>query len=220
MEDKRYIKKRYIFINVIMIGLAVLLILLPERYSSEESDPDLLLRELNDNTRFISTDDVARKIINGDRHIQIIDVRSPDDYAYFHLTGAINIPLENLLDKDENGNLIWIHILDQDVYENIFYSNGSVYANQAWMLTRRLNFKNNYVMEGGLNKWFETVIRPKRPNSSASDTEFALYDFRKAASMYFGKGGNIQQTDTQSEEPEHIQPVIKKDVPEDEDGGC
>ena len=121
MEDKRYIKKRYIFINVIMIGLAVVLIFLPERYSSDELKPELLLREINDNTRFVTTDNVAKKIINGDRHTLLIDVRTEEEYNEFHLDGAINIPLKNILDKDEDGNLIWESYLNQEVYSNIFY---------------------------------------------------------------------------------------------------
>ena len=104
MEDKRYIKKRYIFINIIMIGLAAILFVLPERYSSEELSPELLLREINDDTRFVTTDEVVKKIVNGDRHILLVDVRTPNEYDYFHLEGAINIPLKNLLDRDEKGN--------------------------------------------------------------------------------------------------------------------
>jgi len=220
MEDKRYIKKRYIFINIIMIGLAVWLIFLPERYNTDGLKPDLLLREINDNTRFVSSDNVAKKIIIGDRHTLLIDVRTSEKYKEFHLDGAINIPLENILDKDETGNLKWEHILNQDINENIFYSNGSVYANQAWMLTRRLNFKNNYVLAGGLNRWFETIIQPKKPESSAPDSEFALYTFRKGASMFFGKGGNI---DGQEKEiiKENITPVVKKKSDDsEEEGGC
>lgn len=221
MEDKRYIKKRYIFINLIMVGLAVLLFLLPERYSSDELSPELLLREINDNTRFVTTDDVAKKIINGDRHVLLIDVRTPEEYEYFHLDGAVNIPLKNLLDKDEKGNLTWENILNQDTYENIFYSNGSIYANQAWMIARRLNFKNNYVMKGGLNKWIETVIQPEKPHSSASDSEFALYSFRKAASMYFGKGGGSALTeDDNTSESLPVTPIIKKNNEVEEEGGC
>jgi sulfur-carrier protein adenylyltransferase/sulfurtransferase len=34
---------------------------------------------------------------------------------------------------------------------NIFYSNGTVTANEAWMVTRQLGIKKNFVFEGGLN---------------------------------------------------------------------
>lgn len=221
MEDKRYIKKRYIFINLIMIGLAAILFVLPEKYSSEELKPELLLREINDNTRFVSGDDIAKKIINGDRHTLLIDVRTPQEYESFHLPNAINIPLKDILNKDEDNELLWKQILDQDTYENVFYSNGSIYANQAWMLCRRLNYKNNYVLKGGLNKWIETIIQPKRPENSASDSEFALYSFRKAASMYFGKGGKINKASKEDTKKEENPPVIiKKSNDSEEEGGC
>lgn len=203
-----------------MISFAVLLIILPKKYSTDELKPESLLRELNDNTRFVSTDDVAKKIINGDRHTLLIDVRTPEEYEYFHLDGAINIPLKNILDKDEKGNLVWEDVLNQDTYENIFYSNGSIYANQAWMTARRCDFKNNYVMKGGLNRWVETIIQPKRPQNSASNYEFALYSFRKGASMYFGKGGNTGSVEEKPSENTPAVPVIKKDNNTEEEGGC
>ena len=217
MSDTRIIKKRYIFMTVVFVGLALLLVILPEKHASNELKPEQLLQEINDNTRYLSTDEVADKIIKADRYFRLIDVRTPNDYKEFHLKGAINIPLDSLLNKDENGNYINADILNQDLYINVLYSNGTVYANQAWIILRRLNYKNNYVMKGGLNRWIETVIRPVRPSQTASRKEFDLYKFRKAASMYFG-GGTVAAP---AAEDNVSVPVIKKKASgNEEEGGC
>jgi hypothetical protein len=71
---------------------------------------------------------------------------------------------------------------------NIFYSNGSTEANEAWLLTRQLGYQNNYVLQGGLNYWMETILNPLKPGSVVSNDEIAKYDFRKAASMALGGG--------------------------------
>lgn len=211
MSDTRIIKKRYIFMSVILVGLALLLVILPEKHASKELKPEQLLQEINDNTRYVSTDEVAEKLIAGDNFIQLIDVRKPEEYLKFHLTGAINIPLDSILNED------YADILNQDIKMNVLYSNGTVYSSQAWILLRRKNFENNYIMKGGLNKWIETIIRPPRPAQTASQNEFNLYRFRKAASMFFG-GGTVSSAPAEDNAPAPI--IKKKSGKKEEEGGC
>lgn len=200
----------------IFIALSLLLVILPERHASKQLKPEQLLLEINDNNRYVSTDDVAKKIISSDEYVQLIDVRSVREFTDFHLKGAINIPLDSLLNKNKKGNYFFEDVLNQDIKTNVLYSNGTVYANQAWVLLRRMNYKNNYVMKGGLNKWIETVIRPTRPPVTATDKEMALYDFRKAASMYFG-GGTVSAP-SQDNAPAPV--IKKKSGQQEEEGGC
>ncbi len=216
MSDTRIIKKRYIFMASVFIGLALLLVILPERHASRQLKPEQLLLQINNDNRYVSTDEVAKRIISGYAYMQLIDVRSPEEYKKFHLKGAINIPIDSIFNKDEKGNYIFEDVLNQDIKTNVFYSNGTVYANQVWILLKRLNYKNNYVMKGGLNRWIETVIRPKRPPVTATENEMELYNFRKAASMFFG-GGTVAAP----VEDNAPVPVIKKKASgEEEEGGC
>ena len=212
------IKKRYYFISALVIMLGIILLFLPFKKNINQLSPENLLLSITNNDRFYSTDEVAKLIILGDPSIQLIDVRTPEEYAKFSLPGAINIPLANILDKDEAGDLDWEGYLNQDIKTNIFYSNGSVYANQSWMLLKRLNFPNNYVMKGGLNKWVETIMRPKRPLASAEDNEWIRYEFRKGASIYFGGGSVLSSDDTQGNKKKA--PIKKKKKKAGVDGGC
>jgi len=216
MSDTRIIKKRYIFMGIVFVGLAFLLVLLPEKQISKELKSEQLLQEINDNTRYYSTDDVAKKIIAGDLYMQLIDVRTAEEYNHFHLKGAINIPIDSILNKDKDGKLAYEYILNQDIKVNVLYSNGTIYSNQSWLLLRRLNFKNNYVMKGGLNKWIETIIKPMRPASVATQDEINRYNYRRAASMYFG-GGTVKAAPDASNSPA---PIIKKKAAKEEEGGC
>jgi len=216
MSDTRIVTKKYTFMAGIFIGLALLLVILPEKHTSKQLKPEQLLLQINNNDRYISTDEVARKIIAGDDYIQLIDVRSPEEYTEFHLKGAINIPIDSIFNKDEKGNYVFEDVLNQDIKTNIFYSNGTVYANQVWILLKRLNYKNNYVMKGGLNRWIETIIRPPRPSVTATVNEVALYNFRKAASMYFGGGTIAAPADDNAPAPI----IKKKSGKQEEEGGC
>ncbi len=150
---------------------------------------DELLAEANARTQFITPEAVADMIVKKDPSLRLIDVRSQDEFEKFSLPGAINIPVPDLLSDQ------YADILNQDVKMNVFYSNGSLTANEAWMVTRQLGYKNNFVLEGGLNYWFDAILNPQKPASTSSDEEFARYDFRKSAGMALG-GGSVTQTAT------------------------
>ena len=157
----------------------------PYKLTAEE-----LLSEANTRTQFVTPDMVADMIVKKDPTLQLIDVRSQDEFEKFSLPGAINIPAPDLLSDK------FADILNQDVKMNIFYSNGTVVANEAWMITRQLGYANNYVLEGGLNYWFDTILNPKKPAMTSPDEEFAKYDFHKSAGMALGGGGVVQASES------------------------
>jgi rhodanese-related sulfurtransferase len=159
----------------------------PYKLTAEE-----LLAEVNTRTQFITPETVADMMVKKDPTLQLIDVRSQDEFEKYNLAGAINIPITDLLSEK------YIDILDQDTKMNIFYSNSTIGANEAWMITRQLGYKNNYVLEGGLNYWFEAILNPQKPASTSSDEEFAKYDFRKSAGQALGGGEVKAQSNTTS----------------------
>lgn len=163
--------------------------------------PEELLGELNTRTQFVTPDVIADMIIKKDPSLRLIDVRSEDEFEKYSLPGAINIPVTNLL-SDE-----YTDVLNQDVKMNVFYSNGTLTANEAWMITRHLGYINNYVLEGGLNYWFEAILNPEKPVSTSPDEEFARYDFRKSAGQALGGGGPVQTVQGQS--AGSSKPVVK-----------
>lgn len=168
----------------------------PYKLTAEE-----LLSEVNTRTQYVTPDAVADMIIKKDPSLRLIDVRSQDEFEKFSLPGAINIPATDLLSDQ------YTDILNQDIKMNIFYSNGTVGANEAWMVTRQLGYSNNFVLEGGLNYWFDAILNPQKPASTSPDEEFAKYDFRKSAGLALG-GGAIVQT-SQDQGVTSAKPVIK-----------
>jgi hypothetical protein len=59
-----------------------------------------------------------------------------------------------------------------------------------------LGYQNNYVLQGGLNYWVETILNPVKPGNTASNDEIARFDFRKAASHALGGGGDLSTIST------------------------
>ena len=201
-------------LTAILLGLGLVIAFVPENttkpYRLSAAD---MLTEVQFGTEMISPDELADWLINKDPSIQLIDVRTPKDYNQFHLDGALNIPLSKILDNE------WVDYVDQGIKMNIFYSNGTTLSHEAWMLTRQLGYENNYVLQGGLNFWTETILNPSAPSPYSADDEIAKYEFRKGASQYFGGGGvksSTSQAKSKASKPK-IKRKKKKKAPQ---GGC
>ena len=186
---------------------------------SKEANSSQLLLDLTNNERYASIEQVADWIINQDPSLLLVDVRGHIAYDAFSLPKAVNIPLENLLDAENR------EILDCERYRIVFFSNDDLAAANAWMLSRRIGCRNNYIMQGGLNRWTETILSPPKPESTASAEEIELYQFRKAICQYF-IGGSKELTPEKYEvirQPAAVKKKIevkpkKKKVEEEE--GC
>lgn len=205
-----------ILLALFIIPLGMIIAAVPQNTTRQyKLSPSQMLTEVSGSFQFLSPDAVADMIVQKDPNLQLIDVRTPDEFIKFSLPGAINIPLPNLLSEE------FKDLLDQEIKMNVFYSNGTLQANEAWMITSQLGYKNNYVLQGGLNYWAETIMSPKEPSSTSPDDEMAKYDFRKGASMALG-GGAIQNaaTTSTSGSSNPSKPIIKKDTKKKVQGGC
>ncbi len=177
-----------ILLAIVIIPLGLVIAMVPENTTKPyKLTTGQLLQEVAAGSQFVSPDEIARMIIEKNPSLQLIDVRSKDEFDNYSLPGAVNIPLADLLSPE------WKHLLDQDIRINVFYSNGSVHANQAWMLLRQLGYINNYVLQGGLNYWMEAIVDPDQPSALSPDEEFARYDFRRAAGRAL-EGGSLERT--------------------------
>ena len=203
------------YLTLVLMILALIIAFVPQNTTRPyKLTAEQLLAEIRTGTQFITPDEVADKIVQKDPSIQLIDVRNPREFDMFSLQGAINIPLQDILSENN------FDILNQSTKMNILYSNGSTEANEAWLLTRQLGYQNNYVLQGGLNYWMETILNPLKPSSIVSNDEIARYDFRKAASMALG-GGDVSSIATaapaSSAPKPGVVPVKKK---KKASGGC
>jgi len=179
--------RNYIFLTLLMLLLAVgtFFINKNEKFKNQVK-PEALLQVITQPSRYVTTDQVAKRIIEKDPSLELIDVRLPDAYAKFTLPDAINVPLKDILTNEGQDNL---GIEDMSV---VFFSNDDIMADQAWVIATRLGYKNMYVMKGGLNCWIETIINPVMPPETAPEIEFEKYRFRKAAGLYFTGGSTVQ----------------------------
>ncbi len=201
-----------LYLALIVIPLGMILAAVPANTTHPyKLSPEELLEHVNSGMQYFTPDEVAHMVVSKDPSLVLIDVRAETEYEKFHLPGAINIPLFSLLEEQ------WADYLNQDLRYNVFYSNSTVNANQAWMLTRQLGYTNNYVLQGGLNYWVETIMNPTAPGSTSPNEEIAKYDFRKGASQALGGGAMVESSSQPAPDLPKIAPRPKKKKAQ---GGC
>jgi len=202
--------KKYLLPVFLFLGLAIILLILPSKKSYNEINPEDLLRQINSSSRFITPDEVAGRMIEKDPSLVLVDVRSFEEFLSFTLPGAINIPLDELINPDQQ------EILSQEGMDFIFFSNGSIISDQAWILGKRLGLKNIFVMKGGINLWFDNFFMTSPPLESAASADLELYQFRLGVRQFF-TGGEVQAAPQAPAETIQLQPKTKKTAAE---GGC
>lgn len=197
-----------------LIPLGLIIAAVPENTTKPyKLTADELLEEVKSGTQFIGPDQVADMVISKDPSLQLIDVRSAAEYEKFNLPNSINIPLVDILNPE------WEGYINQDLNLNVFYSNGTNDANQAWMITRQLGYRNNYVLQGGLNYWVETVLNPEAPASTSPNEEILKYNLRKGAGIALG--GEAAEPAPSIETPSAPKPPVqKRDTKKRVQGGC
>jgi rhodanese-related sulfurtransferase len=207
--------KPRVILSIAIVGLGLIIAAVPQNTTRPyKLTAEQLLEEAKGRQQFFSPEELADKLVNKDPSVQLIDVRDQDEFEKFSLPGAINIPLSDIL------NAQYTDVLDQDVKMNIFYSNGTVEANEAWMITRQLGYENNFVLEGGLNYWVETIMNPQKPASTNPNEEMAKYDFRQAAGAALGGGGAVQVAAPADQGGGAKPGITKKPAKKKASGGC
>ncbi len=173
--------------------------------------PQDIINSILSQSDYVTAEQLADWIINKKPGITIIDLRRKDEYMQYHLEGAENIPLGQLVSPE---NIKWL----RRTKTLILYSNGDRYSAQAWVILKTLGI-NSYYLLGGLNYWAKAILNPNPPSDLSSDTEVLQFSFRKAASQYFNKGGiGVTAAQSKPQKPKKRHIVLQE--AEEEDEGC
>ena len=213
---KILVKRSYQILALILIVLAGGLLLIPKHPKHEGISPELFAKNILSTERYITSDQLADRMINEDPVLLLVDTRESEEFRNFTLPDAINIPLSEIFSDELNP------YLNQDIYDIILFSNDNFTAEQAWMLSTRMGYQRLYILDGGLNNWFATIIQPELPKETMSQEAFELYSYRKAAGKYFGVANDTLEIEVKPVKKAPVKKVItkpkkKKRMPE---GGC
>jgi len=204
-------ERKYTILAVLLVVLALGLVILPKYKEQKEIDPKALLASIAEKSRFLSVDEVTDRIIGNDPTLLLIDLRPANEFKQFALPGAINIRPDSILSRP-------IHeLLNQPGKDKVLIANSDLISEQVWLITTRSSIARMYVMKGGMNEWFNTIIQEKPINPTASSKEIDLASFRKAARQHFIGG---DETANAPEKPKEKVQVVRKAPAATSGGGC
>jgi len=175
--------------SIVLLCLGLILAFLPRSGNSSFSvRPQSLLSEMLDNNTYYSVDQVARFVVEEDSTVQIIDLRTPEEFRRSNIPGSINLPYNTIIDRNPAS------ILNNGKTRNIFYSNGDINSNYAIAIARGLNIKNTYVMKGGLNEWYNTIMNSSFTGEKITARENALFEARTRAKKMFTEMNSLSDS--------------------------
>lgn len=167
-------------ITVLLVGLGILLAFMPNPSSKTfKLKPDEMLAKSTSEKMYFSVDEVARFVNNEDSTVLLIDLRSPEEFRKSNIPGSVNIPFNDLLNPN------WSVYFNQENVRTVFYGNGDQLANIAWTINTGLGSENSFVMKGGLNEWYKTVMLTKFEGETITPRENALFENRYKARDIF-----------------------------------
>jgi rhodanese-related sulfurtransferase len=167
-------------ISIVLAGIGLILAFLPFNAAKTfKLKPTELVEISANDDMYFTVDEVARFVNNEDSTIQLIDLRSKSEFMESNIPGSINIPYYDLLNPN------WEGYLNQDKVRNVYYSNGDETANMAWTIISGLGYTNSFVMKGGMNEWYKTVMLSEFEGERITPRENALFENRFKARKTF-----------------------------------
>jgi rhodanese-related sulfurtransferase len=162
-------------------------------------------------SHYLAPEIAAEWIIDKDPSIQIIDIRSQEQFQIFNIPSSINIPLQTL--SAVNG-MDFIY----DDKKIIVIGQNSKQEKKAWELLKHAGFKNISLIEGGVENWIKVFDKPKLP-AVYSTEEFHLHQFRiSAGPLMMGKATSETGSIQSIKAPKPLKRKTRKAASNDE--GC
>lgn len=131
--------------------------------------------------KYISSDELAFRILDNDKDLQIIDVRDPKEFKQMSLPRSRSFTFDNLFEKYAEKTLNVSGRL------NVFVAGDELTAKKAAIISDRLGYKNIRVLKGGLTGFEKDIIHFNPDDIIAQNHNDATKRFRLKASSVIPK---------------------------------
>jgi 3-mercaptopyruvate sulfurtransferase SseA len=119
--------------------------------SKSESRERMLLAAVEAADDHVEPEELADRMMAGEVGLEVVDIRSAEEYARFHLRGAVHVPVSELTSRLS---------ARKNVGAIVLYSNGMTHPAQARDSLARLGFRNVYILTDGLGGFAEKCLKP------------------------------------------------------------
>lgn len=136
-----------------------------------------MVEELFSSTNVVVPDEAMKTLNFKKSGMVMVDLRNPVQFAKGHLGDAVNIPVSDILNKD---NMTFFKQMEKESMTVILYGENQRQANGPWILLKQLGLTNIKVLLGG----YSCVINAeaslyKKPETPPYLVEEPILDFGK-----------------------------------------
>ncbi len=147
-------KKSYISILGAVVIMALIILVVISLKSRNDftfsTSAETVHASLIADNHFVAPDDAQKMIASSGNSVIFIDVRNPREFDNFHLVGARNISLPQVLDSEYE--TFW-----KDGSAKVLYGNDTRQADQVRTLLVQYGYTNISVLHGGINYWKQNM---------------------------------------------------------------
>ena len=158
----------------VALGLGALVIGTP-RSGKVTIDERELAAMVEGEVDHVTPDELADWIVAGRQDFRLIDLRTPAEFAEYHIPQAENRSITALADADLARN-----------EKIVLYSAEGIHSAQAWFLLKAKKFLAVYILLGGLKQWTEQVVFPETPGEGATAAELIAFAGAAERARFFG----------------------------------
>ena len=128
------------------------------------------------NLKEMTSDELAFRILDDDKNLQIIDVRTVEEYKKLSLPKSQLISIKDLFGKDA------AKILTIKNKESVFLADDELAERKAAIIADKLGYDDIFILKGGLNSFKEEILNFQMPDKVTSRWKEDDYRFRVKAS--------------------------------------
>lgn len=162
---------KYAAMAILPFMLVSFVFFTPDRnqFLFEQARKDL---DKNEPAPVYPVDRLASDLVYKGTQINLIDVRSEEEYKQFSIPGSVNIPLDSMVNKE------FRQVFTQPYKINIFYGSDVQQSKLAYLLAERLGKSENYAMTVSPSEFRKMFYEQEIPSLTASKNERDLFRYR------------------------------------------
>jgi len=154
--------------------------------------------------KLMPIDELAYRIVDNEPNLQIVDIRSSDQFAKLALPGSRNISFRDFFSKDNNALFSQRHV------KKVLVADNEVQEKAGCLLLKNLGYDNVAALEGGLPQFTHIILDTTAFVPTGSRWDNDVKTFRETARV---------QIANMIEAAKHLAPKAAK-VEKKITGGC
>ncbi|MFW5656835.1 MAG: YeeE/YedE thiosulfate transporter family protein [Mariniphaga sp.] len=167
-------RKRYALAMVVPFVILMVVAFLPgkneiihHQIAKEKEQKKCVFRE-------IAADKLAYEITHQYYQYNIIDVRPPEEYEKWHLPLAINIPFDDMMNRQ------WEKVFKQRIRKNVFYADNDTLVKMACLKAKYIGDSENFILKESAEQFRNMFYEASAPAPTASKQAHAIFEYRRS----------------------------------------